>query len=259
MRLAPRSAMILVLVSLAGLLMFTWPLLARPDSELAHRSDAPVLFAALLGMLILVLLSEVSSGDIDAKALAMLGVLSAICAALRPLGAGISGFQPMFVVLILGGRALGPGFGFALGMVSMFGSALLTGGVGPWLPFQMLGAAWLGLGAGVLPRARGKGEVVLLAGYGAAAGIGYGFLLNLWFWPFLTGVDSALSFEPGAPLAQNIGHFLTFCAVTSLGFDIPRAIGNVVLIAVAGGPILRAIRRTTRKARFAVDPAFLPT
>ena len=43
-------------------------------------------------------------------------------------------------------------------------SALVTGGVGPWLPFQMLGAAWVGLGAGLLPPAKGRAEIVLLAG-----------------------------------------------------------------------------------------------
>ena len=38
----------------------------------------------------------------------------------------------------------------------MFASALLTGGVGPWLPFQMLCAAWVGFFAGCLPPARGR-------------------------------------------------------------------------------------------------------
>ncbi|MDZ7578771.1 MAG: ECF transporter S component [Candidatus Nanopelagicales bacterium] len=257
MRLSRRSFVTLLLVSAAGLLMFLWPLLASPDSQLAHNSNAPMLFAALLAMLLLVMLSEVSSGDIDSKALAMLGVLAAIAAILRPLGAGVTGFQPMFVILILGGRALGPGFGFSLGMVSMFGSALLMGGIGPWLPFQMLGAAWVGLGAGLLPRAKRRAEVVMLAAYGAVAGLMFGLLLNLWFWPFLTNLDSSISFVPGDPLTTNLSRYLVYCAVTSLGFDIPRAIGNVILILVAARPILRSIRRSTRKANFAARPVFI--
>ena len=36
--------------------------------------------------------------------------------------------------------ALGPGFGFALGATTLMSSALITGGVGPWLPFQMIAA-----------------------------------------------------------------------------------------------------------------------
>jgi energy-coupling factor transport system substrate-specific component len=161
-------------------------------------------------------------------------------------------------VLIIGGRVLGPGFGFALGLISMLGSALLTGSVGPWLPFQMLGAAWVGMGAGLLPRSRGRTEVAMLAGYGTVAGILYGFLLNMWFWPFLTGTDSAISFVPGDPVLDNLARFLAFSLVTSLGFDIPRAIGIIAIIALAGGPMLRTLRRATRRANFGAIPQFQP-
>ena len=124
------------------------------------------------------------------KAVAMLGVLAAIGAALRPLGAGTAGFETVFFLLILGGRVFGPGFGFVLGATTLFASALLTGGVGPWLPFQMLGAAWVGLrrraaAAAARPRARS----CMLAAYGAVAGLAYGLLLNLSFWPFTTGLE----------------------------------------------------------------------
>lgn len=259
LRLAWRSAGVLILVSLIGLAMFAWPLIASAQSDLAHSTEAPLLFAVVMALLVVVLANEVLSGQLDAKALAMLGVLAAAAAALRPLGSGVSGFQPMFVILILGGRALGPGFGFCLGLVGMFASALLTGGVGPWLPFQMLGAAWVGMGAGLLPRCRGRAEVVLLAGYGVVSAVLYGFLLNLWFWPFLAGGDSAVAFVAGDELTANLGRFLAFCLVTSLGFDIPRAIGNVILIALVGGPGLRAIRRATRKAHFGASPVFTST
>jgi energy-coupling factor transport system substrate-specific component len=254
---SPRSILVLAIVSLIGLAMFTWPLLASAESEIAHSADAPVIFAVILGMLVFVVLSEVSAGGIDAKALAVLGVLSALAAALRLFGTGMSGFQPMFVVLIIGGRVLGPGFGFALGLVSMLGSALLTGGVGPWLPFQMLGAAWMGMGAGLLPRATGKAEVAMLACYGTIAGILYGFLLNLWFWPFLTGLDAPISFVPGDPVTENLTRFLVFSLVTSLGFDIPRAIGIIAIVLIAGGPTLRTLRRATRKAHFNATPMFV--
>ena len=82
----------------------------------------------------------------------MLGVLSAINAALRPLGAGIAGIETVFFLLVLAGRVFGPGFGFVLGCTSLFASALLTAGVGPWLPFQMVASAWIGMFAGLLPR-----------------------------------------------------------------------------------------------------------
>lgn len=253
-----RTVVALVLVSLVGLAAFGWPLLAHPSAGIGHDSDAPWLFLLLVPLLILVVLAELSTGGVDAKAVAMLGVLAAVGTALRPLGAGVTGFQPMFLLIVLGGRALGPGFGFVLGSVTMFSSAMLTGGVGPWLPFQMLGAAWMGLLAGLLPPATGRREVVLLAGFAAASGVAYGFLLNLWFWPFQTGMSSSLSFVAGAPLAENLHRLLAYSLATSLGWDLVRGLGNAVLVLAFGGPVLRTLRRATRRAAFEAPVVFTP-
>ena len=259
-RLGPASWAAIALASAVGLVAFLWPLVADPGSSaVAHASDAPFVFAVVVPLLLIVVLAQVADGGMDAKAIAMLGVLSAVIAALRPLGGGTAGLEPIWVVLILGGRALGPGFGFSLGAISLFASALLTGGVGPWLPFQMLGAAWVGLGAGLLPRATGRRELILLAGYGAVACIAYGFLLNLWFWPFTTGLPEQIAYTAGAPMAENLAAWLRFCLVTSLGYDLPRAALTVVLILVAGRPVLLALRRMARKAAFDAPVAFAPT
>lgn len=250
--------MALGLVSTVGMIAFGWPLLADPGSDLAHADDAPLLFAVLLPLLLGVLLAEISDGGLDAKAVALLGVLAAVGAALRPLGGGITGFSPVFLLVILGGRVLGRGFGFLLGAITLFASALITGGVGPWLPFQMLGAAWVGFGAGCLPPARGRREIWLVAGYGAAAGIAFGFLLNLWFWPFAGGLSSGLAFVPGAGLDENLTRFLTFSLATSLGFDLARALGTFVLVLALGGPLLRTLRRASRRAAFEAPVTFEP-
>ena len=256
-RLGHRSRAAILLASVIGLVAFAWPLIAAPGSSaVAHAGDAPIVFAIVVPVLLLVVLAQVSDGGMDAKAVAMLGVLAAVIAALRPLGGGTAGLEPIWVVLILGGRALGPGFGFCLGAISLFASALLTGGVGPWLPFQMLAAAWVGFGAGLLPRASGRRELLLLASYGAVACVAYGFLLNLWFWPFTAGLPEQLAFVAGAPLEENLLAWLRFCLITSLGYDIPRAILTVVLILVAGRPVLLALRRMSRKAAFEAAVAF---
>jgi len=222
-RMRPRSTVAMVLVSLAGLVAFCWPLVVSPGSGLAHGTDAPLVFGLVLPLLLAVVLAELSEGGMDVKAVAMLGVLAAVGAALRPLGAGTAGLETVFFLLVLGGRVFGAGFGFVLGAVTLFASALVTGGVGPWLPFQMLGAAWVGWGAGLLPPARGRREVAMLAAYGAVAGLAYGVLLNLSFWPFATGLGSDLSFVAGAPVAENLHRFLVFGLATSLGWDIGRA------------------------------------
>jgi len=258
--LRPRSAIALALSGLIGLAAFGWPLLVRHDSPVAHASDAPWLFVLLLVLVLGVVLAEISEDGMDAKAVALLGVLAAIGAALRPLGAGAAGLETVWFLFVLGGRVLGRGFGFALGAVTLFASALLTAGVGPWLPFQMYGAAWVGFGAGCLPsRVRGRAEVAMLAGYGAVVGLAYGLLLNLSFWPFTvagTGVPSTLAYVPGASLADNLRRFVAFDLATSLGFDIPRAVFTALLVALTARSVLLALRRAARRAAFASPAEF---
>lgn len=252
--LRPRSAAVLLLASVAGLLMFCWPLVLRvPPGD--GSVEPPFVFLALLPVLVAVVLAEFTEGGMDAKVLAMLGVLSAINAVLRGLSAGTAGIELVFFLLILGGRVFGAGFGFTLGCTSLFASALLTAGVGPWLPFQMLGAAWVGLGAGLLPRrVTGKAEIALLAAYGVVAAYGYGLLMNMSSWPFTLGIEvpghsGSLSFVPGDPIAANLHRFLVYTLLTSTGsFDTGRAITNAVAVVVLGPAVLTTLRRAARRA-----------
>src|SRR5262249_19733797 len=146
---------------------------ASDAAGLPHSTDAPWLFVALLPLLLAVLFAEIADGSLDAKGVALLGVLAACGAALRPFGSGATGFTAVFFLMVPAGRVLGRGFGFVLGAVTLFASALLTAGVGPWLPFQMVAAGWVGFGAGCLPRAHGKVELAMLATYAALAGLLY--------------------------------------------------------------------------------------
>ena len=257
-RLGPWSWASIGAASVIGIIAFFWPFLAEPDSTaVAHSSDAPWVFALLIPLVLLVVIAQVLEGGMDAKAVALLGVLAAVIAILRPLGAGQAGLEPIWVVLILGARAFGPGFGFSLGALSLVASGFLTGGIGPWLPFQMLGAAWVGLGAGLLPPLRGRAEIALLAGYGAVASLGYGLLLNLWFWPFIADA-SQWAFIPGGDIADNLTRWWAFTLATSLGFDVPRAVLTTALILVLGRPVLVALRRAGRRAAFAAPVRFEP-
>lgn len=252
-RIRPRAAVVLLLASLAGMMMFLWPLLVVPPPGAAHVQDAPWLFVALLPVVLAVVLAELADGGLDTKALALLGVLSAMGAVLRPLGAGTAGVELVFFLLVPAGRVLGPGFGFVLGCTTLFASALLTGGVGPWLPFQMLGAAWIGMGAGLLPgpQWRGRGEIALLVGWGAVSAYLFGFLLNLTFWPFAIGAQTQLSFVPGAAVVDNLHRFVLYTLSTSaLGWDTGRAITTGVAIAVAGPAVLASLRRVSRRVVF---------
>jgi energy-coupling factor transport system substrate-specific component len=260
--LHPRAFVAIVAVTLVGIGAFSWPLLIGFSStDTAHAQDAPWIFLLILPLLLLVVAAEIADGGMDAKAVALLGVLGGICAVLRPLTGGVTGVQLMFFLLVPAGRVMGPGFGFVLGNAAMFASAALTGGGGPWLPFQMLAAGWIGMFAGLLPRARGRAELVLLSAYGFVAGVAYGFILNLWFWPFGTanvGTGAAVAFAPGAPLAENLHRWLAFSVTSSLTFDIPRGLVTALAVLVAGRPVLLALRRAARRAAFGAPVEFVP-
>ena len=197
----------------------------------------------------------------DTKALAMLGVLSAIGAALRPLGAGTGGIELVFFLLVLGGRVYGPAFGFVLGSTTLFASALLTGGIGPWLPFQMLASSWVGLLAGLPPAACGAGpRSPCWRSTPACRRYLYGFLVNLWCWPFALGTGTA------ALLRRRATRCSRTCTASSStrsprppGAGTPgRAITNVVAILLVGRAVLVTLRRATRKAAFDAPVTFEP-
>ena len=255
-RTGRRSAAVLVLAGVAGLMMFAWPLLLVPDPDVA-RVSPPFVFLALLPVLVLVVVVELTEGGMDSKALAMLGVLTAVNAGMRSLGAGLAGVELVFFLLVLGGRVFGAGFGFVLGCTSLFASALLTSGVGPWLPYQMLCASWIGLGAGLLPRgARGRAEIALLVAYGIVCAYAFGVLMNLSSWPFALGIAvpghvGGLSFVAGAPLGENLHRFAVYTLLTSTGgWDTGRAITNTVALLTLGPAVLATLRRASRRASY---------
>jgi len=259
-----RPVVVYLLLTAIGVAAFLYPFwlpgAALPDA--AHAGDAP-LVAASVGVLVLAALAlEVRRGTMQGATVAILGVLAASAGLLRLLDLP-GGGSGIFFLIVLAGAAFGPRFGLLLGLTSMAVSAIVTGGIGPWLPFQTLALGWMGAGAGFLGlvtrRMRPWAEVVALAAYGWLWGFTYGAILNLWFWPFLTtdaGFPPGLSYIPGADVAVNLQHWILFSLTTSLGFDIPRAALAVTLVLVAGRPVLTALRRASRRAAFEVPVRF---
>ena len=249
-RLTQRSGLLLVVLSCVGVLALVWPFFLHASASVsqAHRADAPFELLVLVPLLLVLCASDIARGSFDVRGIAVLGILAACGTALRIPSPGVAGLEPVFFLLVLGGAVYGPSFGFALGGLTLFVSSLFTGGVGPWLPFQMLAAGWIGLGAGFLPHcASWKRERWPLAIYTTVSCLLYGAVMNLWFWPFATGSTTSISYVPGAGVWTNTVHFLVFDVTTSLGFDIPRAVINTALLLVVGGPVLVALRRGAAK------------
>jgi energy-coupling factor transport system substrate-specific component len=250
------SGAIYVLSGTLGVLAFGYPFLA-PEIGLAQGQMAPLVTAGLVGLALLALVVEVQGRTLSAKTVATLGVLVAVTSVLRFVEVAIplpGGFSPIFAPIIIAGYVFGARFGFLMGAFTLLASGLVTGGVGPWLPFQMFSAGWAGLSAGWLPRERlgaGHMAVGVLCAFGLVWGLVYGVIINLYFWPLALGPEGQ-SWTLGLSLREAVGRYATFYAVTSLAWDVPRAVGNAAMILVLGSPSVKALQRFRRRFDFEV-------
>jgi energy-coupling factor transport system substrate-specific component len=252
------AVMIYVLSAVIGVAAFAYPFILPQTglAETAHAADAPLLTTFLIVIGLAVLLIEVQGQAVSAKVVAALGVLVAVTAVLRfvemvfPV---IGGFSPIFAPIILAGYVFGARFGFLLGTMALLTSGLVTGNVGPWLPYQMFAAGWVGMSAGWLPRLRGqRSQIVMLAGFGFLWGMLFGIIMNLYFWPFV--VDGAsTSWQPGSGFVDGAGRYAAFYVATSLIWDLGRALGNLLLILALGMPTVRALARFRDRFQFNVE------
>jgi len=246
---ADYSRHIFVVFSLVALGIFAWPLFA--GSGLVEAGAAITLSLVAIPVIVLVLSLMADSSLRSVNTLALVGVLSGVAALARVLSTGFGGFELVFVVVILAGRALGPRPGFVVGVLAIALSSLVWGGFGPWTPYQMIALGWVGLGAGLIPTAWGREsglgsrrEVLVLAAYGVVASYLFGLLMNLWFWPLAVGPETSISLDSTASLGENLASFLLYTLATStLTWDSVRAITTVVTLALVGGAALRALRR----------------
>ena len=154
-----RSGLVLAVASVAGLMMLVWPLLVR--SAQGDQVGPPFVFLALLPVVIVVVLAEVTEGGLDPRVLAVLGVLCAVNAVLRglsrrhrrrragllPADPGRPGVRPRVRLRARAVRRCSP-------------PHCSPAGSGPWLPFQMLvlGLGRHGRGAAAAPRHRPRGD-----------------------------------------------------------------------------------------------------
>jgi len=246
------------LASVVGLVAFLWPFWTPITQDAtgftSHAQDAPLVTTLIIGLCVLVAVAD-RSQMLNAKSVALLGVLCAVNAALRladnffPMPGG---FSPVFLLIILVGYVFGSRMGFLMGAFSLLTSALVTGGVGPWLPFQMIASAWIGMTAGWLGKHRIsniKLQAVVLAAFGAIWGMLFGAVMNLYFWPFIAGSPDQY-YQSGLGIGESLKRYATFYVVTSLWWDAARAAGNAVLILALGPALIRTLQRFKRRLNF---------
>ncbi len=256
------SGLIMALTTLLGVWAFLYPFFVPPSPSAegeSHAGDAPLIFLLVMGLCLTAIVADLETRSIDSKTVALLGVMVATNALLRPLQ-GPGGFSVFLVLPILCGYVFGGLFGFLLGALSARGSALRSpGGVGPWLPFQMLAVGWAGLLSAALPQGvmsslwRGRAEKWLLAGWGAVVGLLFGVVMNLWFWPFIAlgaGTLDEQVWHPGAGLIDALQRYATFYFATSFAWDIWKSASNLLVILFLGPPVLTLLRRYKQRFFF---------
>lgn len=239
----------LAALSAAGVALFAWPFFG-----LGLPASAPALAVAAGSVLVLVAV-EAGTRRLDSRRLALLAALAALDGALRlAVVIGIGGFSPFFLLVLCAGYVFGPSYGFLAGALSLLVSALVTGGVGPWVPYQTFAAGWVGAVAGLAgrrtPGAPGWRDVAVLAVMGVVTGYAFGAVMDVWDWTFFRGTPG-VGWAPGMPPGEAAGRFARFYVTTSAVYDSFRAAGNAILALALGRPLLAAMTRF--RNRFALE------
>jgi energy-coupling factor transport system substrate-specific component len=165
----------------------------------------------------------------SARVLALVATLAALAALGRIAFAPLPNVKPTTDIVLICGYVLGGAPGFAVGAVSALASNLFFG-QGPWTPWQMVGWGGAGLLGAALARVAGRelGRAPLAAAC-AAAGLGYGALMNVSLWVTYSGDHT------WAKLGTTFA--------TSLPFDLAHALGNAVFCLAFGPALVRALQR----------------
>lgn len=257
------NILILALATVVGVGAFLYPFFVHPKQTdgmvLAHDQDAPLVFLVGMVVCLITVLVSLETRRMNAKTAAVLGILVAINSVLR-LIPGPLGFSAIFFLPILCGYVYGADFGFLLGTLSLLVSAIVTNGLGPWLPYQMFATGWMGMAAAWLPDLghRPRLEQVVLSLYGGVLGLAFGAIMDLWFWPYVFDpAHSSMYWQAGYGPWATLLRFAVFYLTTSLMWDLGRAAGNILLIACFGPPILRLLRRFRNRFHFELHPQIL--
>src|SRR5436190_20489320 len=212
---------------LAGLALFGLAAWAALD-----RGNAGLCMLLVAVALILVGVAWHEAGPDSAKEIALVATIGGAAAAGRVLFAAIPGVQPVTVIAVCAGAALGTRAGIAVGGTAALVSNFFLG-QGVWTPWQML--AWGACGAVGAATSRFVRNRYALAAVCFVLGLAFSSFMDVWNW--VTFYDEHT--------------WQTFVAVQARGFpfDLAHAIGNVVIALVAGPELCRLLERYGRRLK----------
>lgn len=170
--------------------------------------------------------------QLHARELVMIAMLAAIAAVSRIPFAAIPSLQPTSFVIIISALVFGAESGFMIGALAALVSNLFLG-QGPWTPWQMFAWGMMGMSAGLLRDTVWMQTKWGLLSFGAAAGILFGWIMNLMSVVTLTQTFSWSAF------------FILYTA--SFYFDLIHAIANVLFLALFGTAWMKLLLRFKHK------------
>jgi energy-coupling factor transport system substrate-specific component len=150
----------------------------------------------------------------SSRTVAAVASLAALATLGRIAFAPLPNVKPTTDIVLIAGYTLGGPPGFAVGAVAALASNIVFG-QGPWTPWQMLAWGMVGL----------LGVALICA----AAGFGYGLILNFSTWVTFTG-------------QHTLPQFLVIEG-EAFPFDLAHAIGNFVFFLAFGSGLIRVLSR----------------
>jgi len=169
----------------------------------------------------------------SAKVVALVATLAALAVVGRIAFAPFPNVKPTTDIVLFAGLAIGAAPGFSVGAITALASNVFFG-QGPWTPWQMVAWGLVGVAGGLLGRLlRGREPArVPLALVCAAAGFGYGALLDFYQWTLAA--------------THTVGSYAAVSA-TSFPYNLAHAVGNFIFAMAIGPAFVRALRRYRRR------------
>jgi energy-coupling factor transport system substrate-specific component len=198
-------------------------------------SGAQLIISCVLAILAVgLVLTE--SGPTDPRRLSLVAALAAAAAAGRVLFTAVPSVQPVTVIVVATGAALGARAGFAVGALAPLLSNMVIG-QGAWTPGQMALWGLAGLTGAALPWVCTR--PVGLAAVTCVWGWIFGWGMNLW---------ELATFGPEV----SVDAFLASSA-TSVWFETAHAVGNVVFALTVGPALVRLLQRYRARVDVQID------
>lgn len=136
------------------------------------------------------------------------------------------GFSLSFLIPVSSGIVFGSTFGFLVGQFSMLMGGLMMGAIGPWLPYQSFMMGFIAYYAGFLFHGRSRNIFSVIV-YMIFASLIYGYWLSTSYWPL--AIENA---EIPETLFGKFESYTKYYVVTSLIWDLTRAVGNIFIFRI---------------------------